>query len=93
LLRTALPEFLESIEIQKQEFLPSLINSEKYSTPFRTVIIRNNLSLTGIKDFSIKPILDLLIRKKTIFATHLNQEYLTNLKWNVKTDEVYEESI
>jgi len=89
----SLPDFLESIEIQKQEFLPSLINREKYNTPFRTVVYqKKSIAETQKKLFSNTNI-SFTYQKEDNFATHLNQEFVTNLKWNVKTDKSYEESI
>ncbi|MCX6244674.1 MAG: hypothetical protein NTU98_08215 [Bacteroidetes bacterium] len=89
----ALPYFRESIEIQKQEFFPSLINNEKYTTPFRTVLYQKKSISDGQKRLFSNTNIGFTYQKENNNATHINQQFITNLKWNVKTDRSYEESI
>lgn len=89
----SLPDFLESLEIQKQEFLPSLLNKEKYSLPFRTVTYEKDSILENQKNLFANANISFIYGKQDNNATHINQHYVSNLKWNVKTDKSYEESI
>lgn len=89
----SLQDFVESIEIQKQEFIPSLINTEKYSLPFRSVVYQKKGVQDNKKNLFGNTNIGFLYQKQTNFATHLNQEYESNLKWNIKKDSNYEKCI
>ncbi len=89
----SLSDFQESIEVQKQEFMPSLINNEKYKVPFRTVVYQKKSIPEKQKKLFSNINISFTYQKEDNNATHLNQEFVTNLKWNVNTDKSFEESI
>ena len=90
---SVLPDFFEFFEVQKQEFVPSLLNSEKYTLPFRTVVYEKNSIPPNQKKALINSNIAFAYQKDYDNVTNLNQGYITNLKWNVKTDPKYKESI
>lgn len=90
---SVLPDFFEFFEVQKQEFVPSLFNSDKYSLPFRTVVYEKNSILPNQKKTLTNSNIAFAYQKDYDSVTNLNQDYITNLKWNVKTDSKYKESI
>lgn len=90
---SVLPDFFEFFEVQKQEFVPSLFNSEKYSLPFRTVVYEKNSILPNQKRSLSNSNIAFAYQKDYDSVTHVNQGYVTNLKWNIKTDSKYKESI
>jgi hypothetical protein len=89
----SLPDFSEFFEVQKQEFLPSLFNSEKYSFPFRTVVFEKASIPTGQKKTLLNSNIAFAYQREDNNITHQNQVYLPNLKWNIKTKGRYLESI
>lgn len=90
---SVLPDFSEFFEVQKQEFLPSIFNSEKYEFPFRTVIYEKDSIAANQKKCLINSNIAFTYQKEDNNVTHLHQKYLPNLKWNVKTDSKYQESV
>jgi hypothetical protein len=91
----SLPDFFEFIEVQKQEFVPSLINSEKYSFPFRTVTYEKIEVEPNQKKVLSNANIAFAYQKEGDYTTNARgkQEYITNLKWNVKTDSKYQQSV
>lgn len=91
----SLPDFFEFIEVQKQEFVPSLINSEKYSFPFRTVTYEKIEVEPNQKKILSNANIAFAYQKEGDYTTNARgkQEYITNLKWNVKTDSKYQKSV
>lgn len=87
--------FRESIAIQNEEFLPSLLNSERYRIPFRTVMYaKDGITDANRRLFSNANIGFIYQLKSTIYpVTELNQRFIPSLKWNVNTDKGYEELI
>jgi len=90
---SVLPDFIEFFEVQKQEFVPSLLNNDKYSLPFRTVMYEKNSILPNQKKSLSNSNIAFAYQKDIDGVTYLNQNYITNLKWNIKTDSKYKESI
>ncbi|WP_428656026.1 hypothetical protein [Runella sp.] len=90
---SVLPDFIEFFEVQKQEFVPSLLNADKYSLPFRTAMYEKNSIPPNQKRALSNSNIAFAYQKDYDNVTHLNQDYITNLKWNVKTDSKYKESI
>lgn len=90
---SVLPDFFEFFEVQKQEFVPSLLNSDKYTLPFRTVVYEKNAIPSNQKKALSNSNIAFAYQKDYDNVTNLNQDYITNLKWNVKTDPKYKESI
>lgn len=89
----SLNDFLESIEIQKQEFIPSIIDEDKYSFPFRSVIYKkNNVPFQNVKLFENANI-GFLYQKQENYATAYDQNYESNLKWNINIDNDYKSFI
>lgn len=83
---SVLPDFIEFFEVQKQEFVPSLLNSDKYSLPFRTVVYEKNSIQPNQKKALSNSNIAFAYQKDYDSVTSLNQKYVTNLKWNVKKD-------
>ena len=82
----SLPDFFEFIEVQKQEFVPSLLNSEKYSFPFRTVTYEKIGIQPNQKKVLSNANIAFAYQKDYDSVTSHNQSYVTNLKWNVKNN-------
>jgi hypothetical protein len=91
----SLPDFFQFLEVQKQEFVPSLINSEKYSFPFRTVTYEKIEVEPNNKNVLSNANIAFSYQKEEDYTTNARgkQEYVTNLKWNVKTDSKYQKSV
>lgn len=87
------PNFIDFFEVQKQEFVPSLLNSEKYSLPFRTVVYEKDVIPTYQKKSLTNSNIAFAYQKDYDTVTNRNQSYITNLKWNVNTNSQYTESI
>lgn len=86
-------DFLESIEIQKQEFIPSIIDKAKYSLPFRSVIYKkNNIPFQDVILFENSNI-GFLYQKQENFTTAYGQDYFPNLKWNINLENDYKSLI
>lgn len=85
-------DFEESVAVQKQEFLPSILTKAKYKFPIRTVLFQKK-SVPDInrKLFSNANIAFTYQREPNL-VTHLNQEYISDLKWNIKTNDSYKTS-
>lgn len=90
---SVLPDFFEFFEVQKQEFVPSLLNADKYTLPFRTVVYEKNSIPPNQKKALSNSNIAFAYQKDYDNVTNLNQDYITNLKWNVRTDAKYKESI
>lgn len=84
-----------SIEIQKQEFIPSIIKkNEKYEFPIRTALYQLRSIPTNQKKTLLSANISFVYQKKDVANLSLiNQEFKTNLKWNIKTDADFESSI
>ncbi len=79
----SLKEFFESVSVQKQEFIPSLLNKERHKIPFRSVIYRKEgIMENQIRLFSNSNIA-FTYQKEDNFATSRGQQYLSNLKWDI----------
>ena len=85
--------FRESIAFQNEEFLPSLLNNERYQIPFRTVLYTKDGIADSKKRLFSNANISFVYQKFSNNATELNQRYITNLKWKVNTDKGYEELI
>lgn len=90
---SVLPDFFEFFEVQKQEFIPSLLNSEKYDFPFRTVVFEKSSIATGQKKTLINSNIAFTYQKEDNTTTFLNQVNIPNLKWNIKSDSKFKESV
>ena len=89
----SLSNFTEFFEVQLQEFLPSLINNEKYNLPFRTAVFEKESIPAGKKKALLNSNIAFTYQKFINTTTNLNQDYLPNLKWNVKKDGKIKESV
>lgn len=83
--------FPESIEVQKQEFVPSILNQEKYNLPFRTAVYGKQVVTQ--KNLFANSNIGFTYQKQDNFATDYGQEFITNLKWNINSSVSYEESV
>jgi hypothetical protein len=84
-----------SIEIQKQELIPSIIKkNEKYEFPIRTALYQKRSIAANQKKTLQNANISFVYQKKDIANLGLlNQEFKTNLKWNIKTNIDYESAI
>lgn len=91
----SLPNFLESIQIQITEFLPSIIKrKEKYEFPIRTVLFQKRSLASSEKNILSNANISFIYQKpEAVYLDPADQEFLTNLKWNIKTNEDFESSI
>lgn len=90
---SVLPDFFEFFEVQKQEFLPSLLNSEKYDFPFRTVVFEKSSIAIGQKKTLLNSNIAFTYQREDNTTTFLNQVYIPNLKWNIKSEGKFKESV
>jgi hypothetical protein len=91
----ALPDFLESIQIQKQEFIPSVIKrKDKYEFPIRTVLFQQRFLSTGQMELLTNSNISFIYQKLDSATQMLmDQEFKTNLKWKIKQQPEFEASI
>jgi hypothetical protein len=86
-------DFLEFPEIQKQEFVPSVINDERYSFPLRTAVYEKKSIPLNKKKSLLNSNISFSYQKHLDRVSEGSNEYITNLKWNVKTNSKYRESV
>lgn len=92
----SIPNFMESIQAQKQEFLPSIISKlpkETYKFPIRTALFQKHSIPDNLKSLFANSNIAFTYQREDNNLTQLNQDYVTNLKWNIKTDNSYRTSI
>lgn len=89
----SLPDFPEFFEVQLQEFVPSLINSEKYDLPFRTAVFEKSSIQPGKKKALLNSNIAFTYQKLDNTTTFLFQDYFPNLKWNIKKEGSFRESV
>lgn len=90
---SVLLDFFEFLEVQRQEFVPAILNTEKYGFPFRTVVYEKNSIPPNQKKSLVNSNIAFAYQKDSPIYGDFNQDYITNLKWNVKTDTKYKESV
>lgn len=81
-----LSAFPESIEVQRQEFIPSLINNGSYPVPFRTALYQKSNTLLDQKKLFSNTNIGFTYQRTDNNLTGLNQKFITNIKWNIKTE-------
>lgn len=93
-IESTVPELLTSIVVQSQEFVPSLIKrGENYNFPIRTSLYLMK-SLEPVKKSLLENAnISFVYQSKKDIVDLINQEYQTNLKWNIKTNRDFESSI
>jgi hypothetical protein len=85
-------DFPESIAVQKQEFLPSILSSGKYKFPIRTVLFQKLSVPDNRKSLFSNANIAFTYQREANKVTHLGQEYLPDLKWNIQTNDNYKTS-
>lgn len=92
----SIPDFPESVLTQNQELIPSIISNEKgevYNFPIRTALFQKQSVEDNIKQLFGTTNIAFTYQRQENNLTYLNQEYITNLKWNIKTNDSYRTSI
>ncbi|RNI33610.1 hypothetical protein EFY79_18495 [Hanamia caeni] len=92
----SIKDFIESTLVQKQEFLPSIIsneNKEKYKFPIRTVLFQKQSIPDNLRSLFSNTNIAFTYQREDNNLTDINQEYITNLKWNIKTNNAFKTSI
>lgn len=92
MLDSNLPGFEEFFEVQKQEFIPSIFNSDKYDFPFRTAVYEKRAIPSNRRASLLNSNIAFSYQKDPDYVTSPNNEqhYIPNLKWNIKKDNLKE---
>ncbi len=85
-------EFLESTEIQKHEFLPSILLDGKYKFPIRTALFQKRSIADNQRRLFANANIAFTYQREQNRIPHLDQQYLPDLKWNIETNDGYRQA-
>jgi hypothetical protein len=90
----SLTVFNEAIDLQKKEFVPSIIQKgQKYEFPIRTVLYQKPSLRPNEKEALGTSNICFVYNKPDIATISSEQQFVPNLKWNIKSNADFESSV